>query len=620
MLCEQHDLASHTSSASTKLVHGGLRYLEYYDFGLVRKSLQEREVVLASAPHLAWPLRFVLPHDSHLRPAWMIRAGLFLYDHLATRKRLPASRKIDLRTHPAGQSLDPRYRTGFEYSDGWVDDARLVVANAVDALERGAEVLTRTACVGLQRDGDGVDRDACAQPTVANEPCERELVVNAAGPWVAEFLDHCTPTPARHHPRMIRGSHIVVRKLFDHEFAYIFQAPDGRIVFALPYEGDFTLIGTTESEYTGDLAHPAIAAAEQAYLLDMANRYFQRDLGVNDVVWTFAGLRPLLAASMDDPKSVTRDYVIDFDRSGPPLLSMYGGKLTTYRKLAEQVVDMLAPALGLAAECVDGGDSAAGWRHARRRLRSVPGADACPLRLARRRAAAPLCTCVRHAHGADARRMLAASRISARKCCLACTRRKFFTCVPRNSPARREDILYRRSKLGVHLAAGSERDARRVARAALTRAPPADRTGTSGGGCGRALSPAAQQEEADPERDEQRAEFTGQPAEPRIDRLRRDARRDETRDGDAREALAGDEARRGQDAGVALARWPRRRGCARPVRARSRRRRAAPSSRAAGRRRSRTRAPTRRTASRRSRVRRRSAPGPTAARPRARLR
>ena len=262
VLCEQHDLASHTSSASTKLVHGGLRYLEYYDFGLVRKSLQEREVVLASAPHLAWPLRFVLPHDSHLRPAWMIRAGLFLYDHLATRKHLPASRKIDLRTHPAGQSLDPRYRTAFEYSDGWVDDARLVVANAVDAFERGAEVLTRTACVGLQRDGgewiavlraaDGRERTLRAR-----------AVVNAAGPWVAEFLDHCTPTPARHHPRMIRGSHIVVRKLFDHEFAYIFQAPDGRIVFALPYEGDFTLIGTTESEFTSsDLAHPIIARSE----------------------------------------------------------------------------------------------------------------------------------------------------------------------------------------------------------------------------------------------------------------------------------------------------------------------------------------------------------------------
>jgi glycerol-3-phosphate dehydrogenase len=401
VLCEQHDLASHTSSASTKLVHGGLRYLEYYDFGLVRKSLLEREVVLASAPHLSWPLRFVLPHDSHLRPAWMIRAGLFLYDHLATRRTLPASRKIDLRKHPAGRSLNPRYRTAFEYSDGWVDDARLVVANAVDAFERGAEVLTRTACVRLQR--DSMEWIATLRTADGRERTLRtRIVVNAAGPWVAEFLDHCTPTPARHHPRMIRGSHIVVRKLFDHDFAYIFQAPDGRIVFALPYEGGFTLIGTTDSEYTGNLAHPAITAAEQAYLLDMANRYFQRDLGVSDVVWTFAGLRPLLAASMDEPKSVTRDYVIDFDRSGPPLLSMYGGKLTTYRRLAEQVVDcslrsghtrvrgpgqFRCRAAPVATSQGSGaGTDRHGWLHP---------------------TIAPLRPCVRHAHRPAARRMLA---------------------------------------------------------------------------------------------------------------------------------------------------------------------------------------------------------------------
>jgi glycerol-3-phosphate dehydrogenase len=345
VLCEQHDLASHTSSASTKLVHGGLRYLEYYDFGLVRKSLQEREVVLASAPHLAWPLRFVLPHDSHLRPAWMIRAGLFLYDHLARRERLPGSRTVDLRAHPAGRSLGSRYRTGFEYSDGWVDDARLVVSNAVDANERGADVLTRTMCAELQRDGDAWL--ATLHTAAGGErQLHARLVVNAAGPWVAEFLDGHTPVRAKYHPRMIRGSHIVVRKLFDHDYGYIFQAPDGRIVFALPYEGDFTLIGTTESEHTGDLAHPAIATAEETYLLQLASRHFQRDLGMEDIVWRFAGLRPLLAASRDDPKSVTRDYVLDFDRVGPPLLSIYGGKLTTYRKLSETVVDMIAPVLG----------------------------------------------------------------------------------------------------------------------------------------------------------------------------------------------------------------------------------------------------------------------------------
>jgi len=455
VLCEQHDLASHTSSASTKLVHGGLRYLEYFDFGLVRKSLQEREVVLASAPHLAWPLRFVLPHDSHLRPAWMIRAGLFLYDHLARRKNLPASKAIDLRTHPAGQPLDPRYRTGFEYSDGWVDDARLVVANVVDASERGAEVLTRTACVGLQRDGG--EWIATLRATDGRARALRaRLVVNAAGPWVAEFLDRCTPTSARQHPRMIRGSHIVVRRLFDHDFAYIFQAPDGRIVFALPYEGDLTLIGTTESEYTGDLAHPAIAAAEQAYLLDMANRYFQRDLDVTDVVWTFAGLRPLLAASADDPKSVTRDYIIDFDRSGPPLLSVYGGKLTTYRKLAETVVDMLTPALGSASKSwtaatpLPGGDMPnadfAGFL-AQASVRHGWLAPALLRRYAR-------------AYGTRVDRMLAGcSKVTdlGEEVLPGLYAKEIHYLRTVEFARTAQDILYRRSKLGVHLAAGSEK-------------------------------------------------------------------------------------------------------------------------------------------------------------------
>ena len=328
------------------------------------------------------------------------------------------------------------------------------MANAVDALERGAEVLTRTACVGLQRDGaqwiatlraiDGRERTLRAR-----------LVVNAAGPWVAEFLDRCTPTPARHHPRMIRGSHIVVRKLFDHDFAYIFQAPDGRIVFALPYEGDLTLIGTTESEYTGDLAHPAIAAAEQQYLLDMANRYFQRDLGVNDVVWTFAGLRPLLAASTDDPKSVTRDYVIDFDRSGPPLLSVYGGKLTTYRKLAETVVSTIAPTLGnasgawTAAAPLPGGD--------------MPDADFERF-LAQMRArydwlAPALLHRYARAYGTRMNRLLegCASVADLGEEVLPGLYAKEIHYLRAAEFARTaQDVLYRRSKLGVHLPAGSE--------------------------------------------------------------------------------------------------------------------------------------------------------------------
>jgi len=348
VLCEQHDIGAHTSSASTKLIHGGLRYLEYYDFALVRKSLREREVVLASAPHLAWPLRFVLPHDSHLRPAWMIRAGLFLYDHLAPRERMAGSTAVDLRRHPAGEPLDPRYRTGFLYSDGWVDDSRLVVSNAIDARERGARVLPRTKCAWLRVADEGwlaTLEAADGQQETVRARC----VVNATGPWVAKFLDNHTPLPARRHPRMIQGSHIVVRKLFDHPYAYLFQAPDGRIVFAIPFERDFTLVGTTEREYHGDLARPAISATETQYLVDMVNRYFKRDLTTRDVVWTFAGLRPLLAASTQDPKSVTRDYVLDLQDQGPPLLSVYGGKLTTYRKLAEEVVARMLRVLGLSA-------------------------------------------------------------------------------------------------------------------------------------------------------------------------------------------------------------------------------------------------------------------------------
>jgi glycerol-3-phosphate dehydrogenase len=347
LLVEQHDLAGHTSSSSTKLIHGGLRYLEYYDFGLVRKSLVEREILLNAAPHIAWPLRFVLPHDSHLRPAWMIRAGLFLYDHLARRRRLPGSKKVNLRRHPAGKPLDPRYHTGFVYSDGWVDDARLVVLTVRDAFEHGAEVMTRTRCASVVRRG----RNWSATLERAGDgklQVTARVIVNAAGPWVAQFLDDASPVAAGHHPRQIKGSHIVVPKLFDHEFAYIFQAPDGRVVFGIPFERDYTLIGTTEREYASDLATPEIDEAEIDYLLEMANRYFSKDLTRADVVWTFAGLRPLLASSRDDPKSVTRDYVLELDAHGPPLLSVYGGKLTTYRKLAEDVIDKLQPHLGRA--------------------------------------------------------------------------------------------------------------------------------------------------------------------------------------------------------------------------------------------------------------------------------
>jgi glycerol-3-phosphate dehydrogenase len=345
LLCEQDDLAAHTSSASTKLIHGGLRYLEFYDFRLVRKSLREREIILAAAPHIVRPLRFVLPHDRHLRPVWMIRAGLFLYDHLARRRVLAASRAIDLTRHPAGAALDPRYRRGFVYSDLWVDDARLVVLTAIDARERGATVLTRTRCTRLAR-ADGRWTATLAHSDGTETRIEAAAVVNATGPWVDRFLDGATPVPAHRHPRLVKGSHVVVPRIFEHGYAYIFQGPDRRIVFAIPYEQDYTLIGTTERDYAGDPARPAIQPDEIEYLLAMANRYFRSHLSPADVRWTFSGLRPLLADPTDIPTSVTRDYVLDIDEPAAPLLSIYGGKLTTYRRLAEDVVDALAARRG----------------------------------------------------------------------------------------------------------------------------------------------------------------------------------------------------------------------------------------------------------------------------------
>jgi glycerol-3-phosphate dehydrogenase len=451
LLCEQHDLAAHTSSASTKLIHGGLRYLEFYDFALVRKSLREREIVLTSAPHICWPLRFVLPHDSHLRPAWMIRAGLFLYDHLARRQLLAGSEGVRLRRHPAGKPLDERYQRGFVYSDCWVDDARLVVLTALDAREHGAQVLTRTRCAKLERRADHWVA-TLARADGSTLEVEARAVVNATGPWVDRFLDEATPLPARRHPRQVKGSHIVVPRLFDHEFAYIFQGADGRIVFAIPYEGVYTLIGTTEMDYTGDLATPGIAEGEVDYLVAMANRYFSGNLARKDVAWTFAGLRPLLADPRDRATSVTRDYVLDLDTTGAPLLSIYGGKLTTYRKLAEDVVDALAPGLGCrgphwtAGRPLPGGD--------------MPGADfdAFLAGLAARHPWMPASLLRRYAraYGTRAERILrgAAALPDLGEEVLPGLHAREVDYLRREEWAvTAEDILYRRSKLALHVPA-----------------------------------------------------------------------------------------------------------------------------------------------------------------------
>ncbi|MCF2134807.1 homodimeric glycerol 3-phosphate dehydrogenase (quinone) [Burkholderia sp. b14] len=349
LLCEQDDLAAHTSSASTKLIHGGLRYLEYYEFGLVRKALQEREVLLRAAPHIIRPLRFVMPHMPHLRPAWLIRAGLFLYDHLARREMLPGSESIDLRTHPCGTPLVDSITRGFVYSDGWVDDARLVVLNALDAQLRGATILTRTRLVSAQRNGSSWDAQLRSRDGRLQQVRAR-AIANAAGPWVGELLTDTLKLGAQHRVRLVKGSHIVTRKLFDHDFAYIFQNPDKRIIFAIPYQKDFTLIGTTDVEYHDDASRVQIDESEVAYLCESVNRYFKRSIARTDVVWTYAGVRPLLENDESATASaVTRDYRLDLDMppGQAPILSVFGGKITTFRKLAEEALDRLSGPLAI---------------------------------------------------------------------------------------------------------------------------------------------------------------------------------------------------------------------------------------------------------------------------------
>ncbi|THU04393.1 glycerol-3-phosphate dehydrogenase [Lampropedia puyangensis] len=361
VLCEQHDLAAHTSSSSSKLIHGGLRYLEHYEFGLVRKALIEREVLLRSAPHIMWPLRFVMPHDRGQRPAWLIRLGMFLYDHLARRELLPGSHGLNLRKHVSGGPLKSEFTRGFVYSDGWVDDARLVVLNAMDAAERGAQIYTRTRCDSVTRENGYWDASLMHENGRALQVRAR-AVVNAAGPWVAQFLGQVGHVRSSKAVRLVKGSHIVVKRLFEHDHAYIFQSPDGRIVFAIPYEKDFTLIGTTDVEYQGATEHVAISDAEIRYLCDLSNRYFSKFITPTDVVWSYAGVRPLLEDAAADASAVTRDYQLDLNADGAPLLSVFGGKITTFRKLAQDAVDVIAPLLGndrgawTAGACLPGGD------------------------------------------------------------------------------------------------------------------------------------------------------------------------------------------------------------------------------------------------------------------------
>ncbi len=339
LLLERGDLAEGTSSNSTKLIHGGLRYLEHYEFALVRESLSEREVLWGIAPHIIWPLRFILPHRPGLRPRWLLRLGLFLYDHIGGRKHLPPAESIMLAKHQAGAPLKPEYTRAFAYSDCWVDDARLVVLNARDAADIGAAVRTRCEVTQLTREGDIWRIDA------GGETFRARAIVNAAGPRVLELLGRAgEPTTQR--VRLVRGSHIVVRKAFDHDFAYFFQLPDGRIFFAIPYEQDFTLIGTTDVDHEGGLDDVRASPAEIAYLCAGASEYFRTPITPADVVWTYSGVRPLVDDGSGKPEAATRGYSFELDGGADgeaPLLSVFGGKITTYRELAAEAIRQLAP-------------------------------------------------------------------------------------------------------------------------------------------------------------------------------------------------------------------------------------------------------------------------------------
>ncbi len=340
-LCERDDFASHTSSASSKLIHGGLRYLEHYEFRLVREALAEREVLLAKAPHIVKPLRFVLPHRPHLRPAWMIRAGLFLYDNLGKREKLPGSRGLRF---DARSPLKPAITRGFEYSDCWVDDARLVVLNAMSAREHGARLHTRTECLGARR-VEGVWEVDLRGPDGQRYSIRARALVNAAGPWVARFIGENLQLRSPYGIRLIQGSHVIVPRLYEGDQAFIMQNEDRRIVFAIPYLDRYTLIGTTDREYQGDPAQVKITDGEIDYVLGVANAHFRRQLTPADIVHTFSGVRPLCDDESDNPSAVTRDYTLALEAEADkaPLLSVFGGKLTTYRKLAESAMAQLKP-------------------------------------------------------------------------------------------------------------------------------------------------------------------------------------------------------------------------------------------------------------------------------------
>src|ERR1700710_2104599 len=455
-LCEMNDLASGTSSWSTKLVHGGLRYLEYYEFRLVREALIEREILWQIAPHIIRPLRFVLPHHDGLRPAWLLRLGLFLYDHIGGRNLLPPTRSVDLATDAVGKPLiSGRYKKAFESSDCFADDARLVALNARDAADRGAEIRTRSRAVEI-RQVDGIWH-LTVEDTLngGRSTINARALVNAGGPWAEQGLHSGAGVNARAKVRLVQGSHIVVRQLYAHDRAYMFQNADGRIVFVIPYQDDFTLIGTTDRDYDGDPAQVKASTEEIRYLCASVSEYLAKPVSPADVVWTYAGVRPLYDDGASEAKAATRDYVFELDTpGGAPLLSIYGGKITPYPRLAEQRLEKLAPYL-------KGTKAREGWTA----KSPLPGGDldvsAIPALAAELQRGYPFlapahANRLAHAYGTRAAKWLCQAQSSGHL-------RQLFRATPTQSEVRflmaqewactAEDIVWRRSKLGLRMSA-----------------------------------------------------------------------------------------------------------------------------------------------------------------------
>jgi glycerol-3-phosphate dehydrogenase len=489
LLVEQGDLAQATSSASTKLFHGGLRYLEYFEFRLVREALIEREVLLRAMPHISWPMRFVLPYHESMRfegetptsrllarfmpwlkgrrPAWLIRLGLMIYDTLGGRKILPGTATLDLTRDPAGKPLKPHFRRAYEYSDCWVEDSRLVVLNARDAVARGAEVLTRTRAVSAERDG-GLWRVRLEDGDGGQRTVAARALVNAGGPWVQDVIRGVARINSTEGVRLVRGSHIVTRKLFDHGKCYFFQGTDGRIIFAIPYEGDFTLIGTTDKDHDGAPGEVAITEGEIDYLCAFASQYLQQPVTRADVVWTYSGVRPLYDDGAKSATAATRDYVLSVDTgagSGAPMLNVFGGKITTYRRLAESALEKLAPffpgvrGAWTAGVALPGGDF------------PVRGAEALAAGLRKDHAYLTEGWSRRlvRAYGTEARVLLAGAATAAdmgEDFGATLTAREVDWLMDREWAVTAADVLWRRSKLGLRLdaAAAARLDAYMAAR------------------------------------------------------------------------------------------------------------------------------------------------------------